>query len=271
MAVAMAMAVAALEARVVAGGTSLLHLSCGSLHFVQNLLGLLFSLALLLETRAPQLGVCPLLGEQLRVAALFDHAAVVQHDDLLGVLDGGEAMRDHHCGALDREGVERRLHGAFGDAVQSRGSFVEEHERRVLEQAAGDGHPLLFAAGQLEAAFADHGVEAFRERLDEAEDLRALASALDIFVRGVLVAVRHVMANGVVEEHGVLRDHTNCVTQRLLRDMLYILVGYEHLANDGVVEAEEEARDGALACPGGANDRSGGPRCHCERHGVEPT
>ena len=60
------------------------------------------------------------------------------------------------CGELD----QRLLDGALGLGVEGRGGFVEDEDRRVLDEHAGDGEALLLAAGELDAALADDGVEA---------------------------------------------------------------------------------------------------------------
>ena len=47
----------------------------------------------------PHLGVGAAAGEQLVVAAVLDHPALLQHQDLVGVDHGREAMRDDQRGA----------------------------------------------------------------------------------------------------------------------------------------------------------------------------
>jgi hypothetical protein len=42
-------------------------------------------------------------GEQLVMAALLDHATVVEHQDLVGIDHGREAMRDDQDGAPRRK------------------------------------------------------------------------------------------------------------------------------------------------------------------------
>ena len=44
----------------------------------------------------------------------------------------------------------------FGCGVEGRGRFVENENRRVLEEAAGNGNSLLLAAAQLNAALTDN-------------------------------------------------------------------------------------------------------------------
>ena len=84
----------------------------------------------------------------------------------------------------------------------------------AFQDGAGDGDALLLAAGQLEAALADLGVVALRRRADEAVDLGVLRRFLDLGVARVPAAVADVVAHGVVEQHGVLRNHADVVAQR---------------------------------------------------------
>ena len=51
--------------------------------------------------------------------------------------------------------------------VHAGGRFVEDEDRRVLEQRPRDRDALFFADAQLHAALADHGLQAFRQALDE--------------------------------------------------------------------------------------------------------
>ncbi len=58
-------------------------------------------------------------------------------------------------------------------AVERRGGLVEDQDRRVLVDRAGDRQPLALAARQLAAVVADRGVDALRQRLDEVEQVGA--------------------------------------------------------------------------------------------------
>ena len=91
----------------------------------------------------------------------------------------------------------------------------------AFEDGAGDGDALLLAAGELQAALADLGLVAVRRQPDEAVDLREPRRLLDLGVGRVPAAVADVVADGVVEQHGVLRHHADggaqrfCVTSRM--------------------------------------------------------
>ena len=58
---------------------------------------------------------------------------------------------------------DRVLHVALGFRIKRRGRFVEQDDRRVLDQGARDGDALALTAGKLHAVFADRRVVAARE------------------------------------------------------------------------------------------------------------
>ena len=93
--------------------------------------------------------------------ALLHQAALVEHQHLVGVFDGRQAMRDHQRGAIGHQPLQRVLHQAFGLVVERGGGFVEDQDRRILEDRARDREALALAAGQQAAVFADARVQAF--------------------------------------------------------------------------------------------------------------
>src|SRR4051812_34874190 len=95
------------------------------------------------------------------MAAAFSDAPVVQNDDLVGVDDGGQAMGDHQGGTAVGDGGECGLDVLFGAAVQRAGSLIQDQDAGVLQDGAGNGDALLFAAGQLQATLPDAGIVAF--------------------------------------------------------------------------------------------------------------
>ena len=78
--------------------------------------------------------------------AALGHLATLQHDDLVGIDDGGQAVGDDQRGAVFRHLLQRRLDLVLGEAVERRGGFVEDQDGRALENGARDGHALLLAA-----------------------------------------------------------------------------------------------------------------------------
>ena len=78
-------------------------------------------------------------------AALDDRAAV-EHEDLVGVANRREPVRDRDRRASAGELVERLLDRALGLVVERGGGLVEDQYGRVAQDRAGDRDALLLAA-----------------------------------------------------------------------------------------------------------------------------
>src|SRR3546814_7307951 len=81
---------------------------------------------------------------------------------------------------------------------------------------AGDGDALLLAARKLQAALTDHGVVAVRQGAHEVVDAGEARGLHHLGVARFGAAVADVVADGVVEQHGVLGDDANGCAQRAL-------------------------------------------------------
>ena len=127
---------------------------------------------------------------ELVVGASLHDPALVQHDDLVGVAHGGEAVGDHQHGALAHQPVDRLLHQPLGFGVERAGGLVEDEDRRVAQQRAGDGDPLPLTAGEPGAPLAEHGVEALGELADEPGRVGGLGRRLDPLPRGARASRR---------------------------------------------------------------------------------
>src|SRR6188768_1825368 len=137
---------------------------------------------------------------ELRVRTAFDDVAGDHDHDLVGVLDGGESMRDHERRSIAHELDERLLDATLGFVVERRSGFVEDQDGRVLEQRARNRHTLLLPSRQLRAALAHLGVEALRQLGREFVDVGSLRRGLHGLGIRVLDAERDVVANGIVEQ-----------------------------------------------------------------------
>ena len=147
--------------------------------------------------------------------ARLDDAAVVEHDDLVGVADGREPVRDRDRRPSLGEPVERLLHEPLGLGVERARRLVEHEDRRVAQDRPRDRDPLLLAAGEAVAALADDGVVALGQRRDHVVDARRLGGGLDLLVGGVRLREAQVLAHRRVEEVRLLRDDADEVGQRL--------------------------------------------------------
>ena len=128
----------------------------------------------------------------------------LEHDDLVGQRDGGEAVGDDERRAPGHHLAQRRLDRLLRRGVDGRGGVVEDEDARVGQQRAGDGDALALAARERQAALADARVVAVGQLGDEAGGLGALGRALDLLARGVGAPVGDVLVHGGAEQERVV-------------------------------------------------------------------
>lgn len=87
-----------------------------------------------------------LLRQQGVVRAALDDAALVEDENLIGALDGGQSVRDDEGGASAHESVEGFLHESFGLGVEGRGRFVEQQDAGVLQERPCNRQALALPA-----------------------------------------------------------------------------------------------------------------------------
>jgi len=121
--------------------------------------------------------------------------------------------------------------------------LIEEQNGWVFQQGACYRKPLLFAAGHHQSTLADSCRVAVWEFHDSFVHLRLLRRCNYLFVTRVQPPISHVMYNVCMEQWGILRDDTNCGTQRRELDPRYVLAIDEYAPSGWFVEAVQETED----------------------------
>ena len=121
-------------------------------------------------------------------AVAFADPAVVDDHDLVGVADGGEAVGDDEDGAADAQAFQRFLHFGFAFGVERAGGFVEQQQRRVFQDGAGDADALALAARQPHTSFAQESVVALGQGADEVVRVRCFGGGANLVVAGLGLA-----------------------------------------------------------------------------------
>ncbi len=192
-------------------------------------------------------------GDQLRVSAHFADGLVLQHHDLVGVADGGEAVGDDDGGAALHQAFQGLLDEQLGLGIDRGGGFIQDQDGSVLEHGAGDGEALLLPAGELDAALADEGVVALRQVVDELVGIGGLGGRDHLGLGGIRAAEEQVLAHRAVEEEDILQDDADLPAQALEG----VIVQVAAIQGDGavghVVEAGDQADQGGLAHAGGSD------------------
>ena len=165
----------------------------------------------------PQAAVAAVLHDKAGVVALFDQLPVVEDENLRGVADGGEAVDYHQHGFVLHQRRQRAHQERFVFGIGKGGGFVENQHRTVLQDGAGDGDALAFAAGKFAADIADAGLVALRHCHDEVVATCSAGGSFDFGVCGVSFAEADVVADGVVKEVHVLEDDRDLPHEFLLR------------------------------------------------------
>ena len=120
---------------------------------------------------------------------------------------------------LGGQAGQRFLHGQLAFRVERAGRLVEQQDRRIAQQRAGERDALALTAGERHAALAEPGGVALRHGPDEAVGLGRLGGAHDIGVAGVGAPVADVLGDRVVEQGNVLRHQGDARSERLRVDV----------------------------------------------------
>ncbi len=79
-----------------------------------------------------QLGIKTTPGQQFFVSARLDHTALVERHDLVGPAHSREPMRNHQCGALSHQLLQRLAHCLLVNRVEVRCGLVQNQHRGIL-------------------------------------------------------------------------------------------------------------------------------------------
>ncbi|MCY1347549.1 hypothetical protein D9M69_336600 [compost metagenome] len=160
--------------------------------------------------------------------------------------------QDQRGAALLVEFEEQVADALAGLAVEVAGGLVGEQHVGFGGKGAGDGHPLLFAAGQLARRMAEARAEA--DPLQQAGGtLAGIAAALQ-FERqhDVLQRIEVVeQLEGLEHEADVLGAHLGAL---VLVEVAEVVADQRDRAVAGQVEAGEQTEQGRLAGTGSADD-----------------
>ena len=157
----------------------------------------------------------------------------------------------------------------LGRRVDRRGGVVEDQDARVGDERTGDRDALALPARQRQAALADHGVVAVRERADEVVRLRAAGRLLDLGVARIGSRERDVVAHRGREQERVLRDRRDRAPQRTWLELAHVDAVDDHPPGLHVVQPRDQRGQRRLARAGRADQRERATRRQVEIDAVE--
>ncbi len=116
------------------------------------------------------------------VRAHLAQLAFVHHQNPIGPLDGGKAMRDDDRGAPLHQVIERLANTELGLGIDAGGGFVQDQVARIVRQRPGETDELFLARGKSAAALANSLLEAIRKRANKVEQIHTLGRRGQLFI-----------------------------------------------------------------------------------------
>ena len=185
--------------------------------------------------------------------ALLDQLTMVEDADEIRIADGAEAVGDDEGGAVGAEAVKGLLDEFLGGVVEGGGRFVQQKQRRIFQQCAGDGEPLFLAAGETDAAFSGEGVQPLGQVADEAGGVGRIEDAPQLIVRGFVLREGEVFADRGVEKEGFLGDEAGVVAEPFLGDFRDGIPVEQDFSGGRFVEAGKQVEQGGFSGAGGTD------------------
>ena len=200
------------------------------------------------------------------MGSAFDDLPILQHQHLVRVADGAEAMGDDEGGAPGHQLLQRRLNLTLGAGVHAAGGLVQDEDAGIGQHGPGDGEKLALALAQARAPLAQHGVITLGQSFDEIVGVGQFGRGHHLFIAGVGSAKADVVHHRVVEEEGVLQHDADLAPQAGQGHIPHVDAVDAHRPLTHIVKAGDEADDGGLARARGAHQGHGLARVCMQAH-----
>ncbi len=86
------------------------------------------------------------------MGAFSDDLFSIQHNDLVSVQYGADALSDDESRALGHQLVQCRFYQDLSFHVYRAGAVVQDQDLRLNQYCAGDGKPLFLSAGEIDTS-----------------------------------------------------------------------------------------------------------------------
>ena len=116
-------------------------------------------------------------------------------------------MGHHHDGAPVGQFADDLGDRRLVLPVQGGGDLIEQEDRGVLDEGAGDRDALALTAGQAQATGSHLRIPSVRERFDDPVQAGAAGRLLQLGFGGLGSGDAQILPDGRVEEIDVLEDH----------------------------------------------------------------
>src|ERR1035437_522577 len=154
-----------------------------------------------------------ILTYELVMGPALDDGAVLQHDDAVRVLHGGQTVGNDE----GRASSDQCPHGFQYKRVRCRiergGGFIQDENGGIFQKSARNRQPLALAAGEIGAALAQHRVVALRQSADEFIGFGGACRSFDLGPRCVGAAIGNVLGDRQREQKRLLEHQGDLAAQ----------------------------------------------------------
>ena len=194
--------------------------------------------------------------QQLAVIAALDDFAVLQHDDLIGVLNCRKSVRhDEHCADV-ADFFKRLLNEHFRFRIDICRCFVKNENLRLVQHRSCKGQELTLTLREVFAALDDFFVKPVFELVDERIRAHVLARVCHFFLSERIVVERDVALDRAAEKEHILQHLPYRLAQRVDGDCGDVPVVNENLTFLYIVIAHDKAENCGLARARCADERA---------------
>ena len=200
-----------------------------------------------------QLVVQAALCQQFLMGAFLPDLALMHDDDLVAVLDGGQAVCHDDGGTAFHQLAQCILNEGFGLGVDIGGSFVQNEHRRLEGQRAGKGQQLTLTGREGCAPLDDLMIIAALQIGDEGMGVDVLCRLHHSLVGNGGVVQPDIALDVTGEQEHILQHLTDVLPQVGDPDLPNVHAVDQNLTLLDVVIPADQVLDGGLTGTGGTN------------------
>ena len=181
------------------------------------------------------------------MGSLFADPSIGDHQNLICLTDGIQAVCNHkQCFTL-YQFIDCLLDITFIIGINTCSRFIQNDNRRVFQNTAGNRNSLLFAAGQGCATFTDDCLESIRQRHDKIIAAGFFCSLIDFFLGSVRFTHADIVVNGILEQVHPLENHADLFHQFGERYIPNICTTDCHFAGFHIPQPRQKVRNRGFA------------------------
>ena len=178
-------------------------------------------------------------------AALFN-TVLSKDKDALCIPNRRQAVCDNDGRSVFRKLLQRFLYDILALVIQSTCCFIEDKDRRVLQEHSRNREPLLLAAGEFDAALSNIGIVTIRKFHDEVMCISKLGCFDYLFPGCTGSAIADILDYRTGEKLYILLHDSDVIPEALELDVTDIFAVDLYRAVSNIVKSRNEAAESCL-------------------------